>query len=133
MYILYSMPPKLYNKYTGGKYESYDEMIKMRKQRDNHKNKIRYYREKYNYDLVLEDYEEFNKYVNLIKNIYDIHHFFINYNDDDEIKKDDLNMYINKHKFIKDALHIQDYVKTLKKINQESDDEFKDKKYILEF
>ena len=40
MYILYSMPPKLYNKYTGGKYESYDEMIKMRKQRDNHKNFI---------------------------------------------------------------------------------------------
>ena len=127
------MPPKLYNKYTGGKYESEEEMIKMRKIRDNHKNKIRYYRSRYNYDLTLEDYEEFNKNIHLIKNIHDIHNFFINYKPDDEIKKSDINMYIKKHKFIHDALHIQDYVKTLKKIDEKPDDEFPDKTYVLEF
>jgi len=127
------MPPRLFNKYTGKKYENEEEMIKMRKKRDNHKNKIRYYRSKYNYDLNLDDYEEFNKNLHLIKNIHDIHNFFINYNPDDEIKKDDLNMYIIKHKFIKDALPIQDYVKTLKKIDEKPDDEFPDKKYVLEF
>lgn len=127
------MPSKLYNKYTGGKYKDEEEMLTLRKKKDNEKNKIRYWRNKYGYDLKHSDYEEFNKYVNLIKYIYDIHDFFINWKPEDEISREHITMYINKHKDIKNAYHIQDYVKTLKKKNLNNDDEIKPDKYIIEF
>ena len=128
------MPPILYNKYTGGRYLNKDEMLINRKKKDNQKNELRYWRKKYGYNLEYSDYEEFNKNIYLIKHIYDIHDFFINWNPNDEIKKEDLSMYIKKHNFIKDAYPIQDYVKTLKKTNiEKNSSEIVPDKYVIEF
>lgn len=127
------MPPRLYNKHTKDFYESEEEMLRLRKIRDNQKNKIRYYRQKYKYDLTLEDYEEFNKNVPLIKNIYDIHNYFINFDPKNEVKHEHLDIYINKHKYIFKALPIQNYVRTLKKIDDDLDNDLQNNKYILEF
>ena len=127
------MPPSLYNKYTKGKYINKEDMLTNRKKKDNEKNKVRYWRTKYGYDLKYSDYDEFNKNAYLIKHIYDIHDFFINWNPDDEIKKENLAIYIIKHNHIKNAYVIQDYVKTLKKINIEENVIEKPDKYIIEF
>ena len=127
------MPPSLYNKYTGGKYINKEDMLTNRKKKDNEKNKVRYWRTKYGYDLKYSDYDEFNKNAYLIKHIYDIHDFFINWNPNNEIKKENLAIYIIKHNHIKNAYPIQDYVKTLKKINIEENVIEKPDKYIIEF
>jgi len=42
-------------------------------------------------------------------------------------------MYIIKHNHLKDAYHIQDYVKTLKKIDSKETTIEKPTKYIIEF
>ena len=127
------MPPSLYNKYTIGKYINKEDMLTNRKKKDNEKNKVRYWRTKYGYDLKYSDYDEFNKNAYLIKHIYDIHDFFINWNPNNEIKKENLAIYIIKHNHIKNAYPIQDYVKTLKKINIEENVIEKPDKYIIEF
>jgi len=127
------MPPSLYNKYTKGKYINKEDMLTNRKKKDNEKNKVRYWRTKYGYDLKYSDYDEFNKNAYLIKHIYDIHDFFINWNPNNEIKKENLAIYIIKHNHIKNAYPIQDYVKTLKKINIEENVIEKPDKYIIEF
>ena len=90
------MPSALYNKNTGGKYLNKDEMLVNRKKKDNESQKLRYWRKKYKYDLKSNDYEQFNKNVHLIKHIYDIHDFFINWNPNNEVKTEDLAMYIKK-------------------------------------
>lgn len=127
------MPPSLYNKYTKGKYINKEDMLTNRKKKDNEKNKVRYWRTKYGYDLKYSDYDEFNKNAYLIKHIYDIHDFFINWNPNNEIKKENLAIYIIKHNHIKNAYPIQDYIKTLKKINIEENVIEKPDKYIIEF
>jgi len=127
------MPPSLYNKYTKGKYINKEDMLTNRKKKDKEKNKVRYWRTKYGYDLKYSDYDEFNKNAYLIKHIYDIHDFFINWNPNNEIKKENLAIYIIKHNHIKNAYPIQDYVKTLKKINIEENVIEKPDKYIIEF
>lgn len=129
------MPSALYNKNTGGKYLNKDEMLVNRKKKDNESQKLRYWRKKYKYDLKSNDYEQFNKNVHLIKHIYDIHDFFINWNPNNEVKTEDLAMYIKKHNYIKEAYEIQDYIKSLKKIETENkiDETVKPEKYIIEF
>lgn len=129
------MPPSLYNKHTGGKYLNKDEMLVNRKKKDNEQQKLRYWRKKYKYDLKSADYEQFNKNVHLIKHIYDIHDFFINWHPDNEVKTQDIGMFIKKHNYIKEAYHIQDYIKSLKKIQTENkiDETVKPEKYIIEF
>ena len=47
------MPPPLYCVKTGKKYESKDEMLKLRRINDNKKQKIRYWRKHYKYDLTI--------------------------------------------------------------------------------
>ena len=44
-------------------------------------------------------------------------------------------MYIKKHNYIKEAYEIQDYIKSLKKIETENkiDETVKPEKYIIEF
>lgn len=127
------MPPQLYNKTTRGKYINKEDMLTNRKRKDNEKNKVRYWRTKYGYDLKYDDYEDFNKNAYLIKHIYDIHDFFINWNPESEIKKEDLGIYIIKHNHIKNAYPIQQYVKSLKKIDSKENTIEKPEKYIIEF
>tara|TARA_R100001440_G_C2473026_1_gene111999 strand:- start:64 stop:531 length:468 start_codon:yes stop_codon:yes gene_type:complete len=136
--LLYNiMPPKLYNKYTKGRYESEEEMKRFRKIKDNQKNKIRYWKNKYGYDLNFSDYEEFNKHIHVIKNIYDVHDFFINWNPEDPISNSDLPMYVKKHSDLLEAYKSKDYIKTLKKINKSysktEDAPNQTNKYIVEF
>lgn len=110
------MPPALYNYKTGGFYANKEEMVNNRKRKDNMKQKIRYWRNKYGYDLNLKDYEEFDKHSSNIKHIYDIHDWFIDYKVGDSIPEDIHGIFFNRQSYILRALLSQDYIKTLKKI-----------------
>ncbi len=112
------MPPSLYCVKTGEKYNSKEEMLKLRRVSDNKKQKIRYWRKNYNYDLTLNDYESFNEVANIMRYIYKYHDFLIKYNPNEkqEFNKEDLDIYVKNHKFFKRAIPHLDYIKTLKKI-----------------
>ena len=70
------MPPAL----KGLKnYESVNEMNNERKLRDNKAQKIRYWRKKYGFDLKIEDYENFNQNIQIIKKTYNIFDLIINF------------------------------------------------------
>jgi len=136
------MPPALYNYKTGGYYNSRDEMINNRKSVDNIKQKIRYWKNKYGYDLTLKDYDEFNKHSSNIKHIYDIHDWFVGYSIGDPIPEDIHGIFFARQSYILRALLSQDYIKTLKKIETteelSSDEEktntlIKNEKHIIEF
>lgn len=112
------MPPSLYCVKTGEKYNSKEEMLKLRRVSDNKKQKIRYWRKNYNYDLTLNDYESFNEVANIMRYIYKYHDFLIKYNPNEkqEFDKENLDIYVKNHKFFKRAIPHLDYIKTLKKI-----------------
>ena len=112
------MPPSLYCVKTGEKYNSKEEMLKLRRVSDNKKQKIRYWRKNYNYDLKIDDYDEFNKIANVIRYVYKYHDFLVKYNPNEKqvFEKDDLDIYVKNHKFFKRAIPHLDYIKTLKKI-----------------
>jgi len=111
------MPPALYNCKTGTLYSSKDEMFEQRKQRDNMGQKIRYWRNRYGYDLSKNDYEDFNKNIGIIKNIHKIHDFMCKFNKSN-IAETDLDIYVKNYKNINKALPIQNYLKTLTKIEK---------------
>ena len=134
------MPPALYNLSTGGFYNNKEEMVKSRKSKDNMKQKIKYWKNKYGYDITENDYKEFNKHSSNIKHIYDIHEWFIDYNVGDDIDENIHGIFFNRQAYILRALLSQSYIKTLKKIdtNQENltseeDTLIKNDKYIIEF
>tara|TARA_R110002096_G_scaffold348183_1_gene541422 strand:- start:120 stop:500 length:381 start_codon:yes stop_codon:yes gene_type:complete len=112
------MPPSLYCVKTGEKYNSKEEMLKLRRISDNKKQKIRYWRKNYNYDLKIDDYESFNEIANIMRYIYKYHDFLIKYipNEKQVFEKDDLDIYVKNHKFFKRSIPYLDYIKTLKKI-----------------
>ena len=117
------MPPSLYCVKTGNKYESKEEMLKLRRINDNKKQKIRYWRKKYNYDLSLDDYEKFNQVSKIMRYIYKHHDFLIRFNPDDiqQFYKSDLDIYVKNHKFFKQAIPHLNYIKTLNKIQDQED------------
>jgi hypothetical protein len=134
------MPPSLYNCKTGGFYANKEEMISKRKQKDNMKQKIRYWRNKYKYDVNEKDYDEFNKHSSNIKHIYDIHDWFINYKVGDSIDEDIHGIFFTRQSYILRALLSQDYIKTLKKIestedlsSEEDNTLIKNEKHIITF
>ena len=112
------MPPQLYCVKTGEKYESKEEMLTLRRISDNKKQKIRYWRKNYNYDLCIDDYDNFNEVSNIIRYIYKHHDFLIKFNPTEKQNFDtnDLEIYVKFHKFFKKAIPHLDYIKTLKKI-----------------
>ena len=119
------MPPSLYCVKTGEKYNSKEEMLKLRRISDNKKQKIRYWRKNYNYDLKIDDYESFNEIANIMRYIYKYHDFLIKYipNEKQVFEKDDLDIYVKNHKFFKRAIPHLDYIKTLKKIESKVDND----------
>lgn len=132
------MPPALYNCRTGGYYANKEEMNKSRKKKDNMKQKLRYWRNKYGYDLNLKDYDEFDKHSSNIKHIHDIHDWFIGYSVGDPIPETIHGIFFARQSYILRALLSQDYIKTLKKIDIEElseDNEIdnKNEKYIITF
>ena len=137
------MPPALYNYRTGSYYSNKEEMIKQRKIIDNIKQKVRYWRNKYGYDVTEKDYEEFSKHSSNIKHIYDIHNWFVNYSTGDPIPETIHGIFFARQSYILRALLSQDYIKTLRKIEPKeqltSEDEeetntlIKNEKHIIEF
>lgn len=113
------MPSKLYNKFTGTKYDSEEDMIKQRKHRDNIKQKIRYYEKKFGYVLDYDDIELYNQFVenlNVIKKVYKFHEFIINYKEptDKMINKTDAEIYYKNQSNIDLGLQYIDFLKKLK-------------------
>lgn len=113
------MPSKLYNKFTKTKYESEEEMIKLRKHRDNIKQKIRYYEKKFGYVLDYDDIELYNQFVenlNIIKKVYKFHEFIMNYKEtkDKMIVKTDAELYYTNKSNIDIGLEYIDFLKKLK-------------------
>lgn len=109
------MPPALYNCKTGERYASKEEMYEQRRMRDNIGQKVRYWRKRYGYDLSKNDYDEFSKHIDTIRNVYHIHDFICRF-DTNAVSGEDLEIYVKNHKSIKNALPIQNYLRTLKKI-----------------
>lgn len=114
------MPPALYCVKTGEKYESKEQMLSMRRENDNKKQKIRYWRKKYNYDLKLEDYDKFKEITNVIRYVYKHHDFLMKYdpNETQQLNKEELEIYVKNHKFFKKTIPHLEYIRTLKKLNQ---------------
>ena len=72
------MPPLLYDCKTRTVFKTkQDQKIEL-KIRDNINQKIRYWRKIYKYDLTVDDYNDFNKNVKIIRKIYKIHDFIVN-------------------------------------------------------
>ena len=113
------MPSRLYNRFTGGKYRDDYEMMQSRKIRDNIAQKISYWRRVYGYDLTTDDYEEFNKHCKVIKKVRHIHDFICSL-DKNKIQPHQTETYAKHHKEINEALKIQGYIKTLRKIGEKT-------------
>jgi len=113
------MPPALYCVKTGEQYESKEQMLTMRRENDNKKQKIRYWKKKYNYDLKLEDYDKFKEITNVIRYVYKYHDFLMKYdpNKTQQLDKEELEIYVKNHKFFKKTIPHLEYIRTLKKIN----------------
>ena len=108
------MPPAL----KGLKnYESVNEMNNERKLRDNKAQKIRYWRKKYGFDLKIEDYENFNQNIQIIKKTYNIFDLIINF-DKNKINGDNLDIYAKNWDNINLGLEIKEYLQKLKKITK---------------
>ena len=135
------MPSKLYNKFTKSKYESEEQMIRDRKNRDNIKQKIRYYKKQYGYDLdynVLELYHQFVENLNIIKKVHKFHSFILRYKEpkDKMIIKTDAEVYYTNKSNIDLGLEYIDFLKKLKKNESEELTEKKDnrkKNTVTEF
>ena len=133
------MPPQLYNCKTGGFYANKEEMINIRKSKDNMKQKIRYWRNKYGYDVNEKDYDEFSIHSSNIKHIWDIHNWFIDYKIGDPIDEEIHGIFFTRQSYILRALLSQDYIRSLKKIvpeenlSSEEDTLIKNEKHIIEF
>ena len=111
------MPPMLYNCRTRSVFKNKEDQKVELKKRDNVIQKIRYWRKVYNYDLINDDYDEFNSHVKLIRKIHKIHDFVINYNYNKKtINACDLELYSKNYDAIMLVLPIMKYLKTLKKI-----------------
>jgi len=135
------MPPYLYNSKTKGFYANEEEKLAARRFKDNIKQKLRYWRSKYGYDIDENDYQNFNNHSSNIKHIYDIHNWFINYESKQSIPDDMHKIFFQRQAYILRALvYSQDYIKTLKKIkspeenisNQEQE-HIEPKTYVLDF
>lgn len=118
------MPSKLYNKFTKSKYESEEQMIRDRKNRDNIKQKIRYYKNTYGYVLDYNDIELYNQFVenlNIIKKVHRFHNFILRYKEpkDKMIIKTDAEVYYTNKSNIDLGLEYIDFLKKLKKDDSE--------------
>lgn len=110
------MPCRLYNRFTGGKYKDECEMIQSRKERDNIAQKLSYWRRVYGYELTKRDYDEFNKHCKVIKKIRHIHDFVCSLDKSKPLQPHETEIYAKHHKAINDALEIQDYIKSLRRV-----------------
>ena len=127
------MPSKLYDCRTETYFNSKEEQLAERKRRDNVSQKIRYWRKTYNYDLKKSDYDEFNKYVNIIKKVYKLHDFIIMYNEKKKsISKDIMDTYGKHYEAINKGLEIQGYLKTLKKIEPTPEETVEKDKFVID-
>ena len=127
------MPSKLYDCRTETYFNSKEEQLAERKRRDNVSQKIRYWRKTYGYDLKKSDYEEFNKYVNIIKKVHKLHDFIIMYNEKKKsISKDIMDTYGKHYETINKGLEIQGYLKTLKKIEPTPDETVETDKFVID-
>ena len=127
------MPSKLYNKFMKCKYESEEQMIKDRKHRDNIKQKIRYYKKQYGYDLDYDDLDLYNQFVenlNIIKKVHRFHNFILRYKEpkDKLIIKTDAEIYYTNKTNIDLGLEYIDFLKKLKKEDSEELTEKSDKR-----
>lgn len=113
------MPPALFCVKTGEKYESKDQMLSLRRENDNKKQKIRYWRKQYGYDLTIEDYDKFKEITPVIRYVYKHHDFLMKYDPEmtQKLNKEELELYVKKHKFFKKAIPHLDYIKSLKRLN----------------
>jgi len=73
------MPPALFCVKTGEQYESKEKMLSLRRENDNKKQKVRYWRKQYGYDLSLDDYDKFKEITHIIRYVYKYHDFLLKY------------------------------------------------------
>tara|TARA_R110000765_G_scaffold175644_1_gene280528 strand:+ start:168 stop:554 length:387 start_codon:yes stop_codon:yes gene_type:complete len=113
------MPSKNYSSRLGRYYNNDNEKYELDKIHDNKLTKINYWRRKWNYDVNLSDYEDFNKHAKQISKIKNIHDFFCKFDKNNIATEQDLFMYGKFCKNIENAWESRFYIRTLKKINND--------------
>lgn len=113
------MPSKNYSSRLGRYYNDDNEKKELDKQHDNKLTKLNYWRRKWNYDVNLSDYEDFNKHAKQISKIKNIHDFFCNFDKNNIKTEQDLFMYGKFARSIEYAWNSRFYIRTLKKINND--------------
>ena len=87
------MPAKGFSALLDRYYENDEERTKIKKERDNLQQKIRFWRRSWNYNIRKSDYAEFSKYSKEISKIKNIHDFFINLDKSNIKTEQDLFLY----------------------------------------
>jgi hypothetical protein len=117
------MPSKGFSALLDRYYENDEERIKIKKERDNIQQKIRFYRRSWNYNVRKSDYAEFSKYSKEISKIKNIHDFFINLDKSNIKTEQDLFLYgkfYNQIEYVYKNPAAVAYIKTLKKIDNDN-------------
>jgi hypothetical protein len=117
------MPSKGFSALLDRYYENDEERTKIKKQRDNIQQKIRFWRRSWNYDVRKSDYDDFSKYSKEISKIKNIHDFFINLDKSNIKTEQDLFLYGKFYNQIEYAYKNPEavaYIKTLKKIDNDN-------------
>jgi hypothetical protein len=117
------MPSKGFSALLDRYYENDEERTKIKKERDNIQQKIRFWRRSWNYDVRKSDYDDFSKYSKEISKIKNIHDFFINLDKSNIKTEQDLFLYGKFYNQIEYAYKNPEavaYIKTLKKIDNDN-------------
>ena len=114
------MPSKNYSSRLGRYYENEDEKKRMDREHDNKLTKINYWRRKWNYNINITDYEDFNKHSKQIAKIKNIHDFFCNFDKNNIKTEQELFLYGKFCSNIEYAWDSRYYIRTLKKINNDA-------------
>ena len=89
---------------------------KSKKELDNINNKIRYYKKKYGFLIELKNYDEFLKYLPIIKKVYFLYDFICLYSQH-KIPYHLVDYYARNYELMKLGYSIKHYLLTLKKVN----------------
>ena len=111
------MPSKNYSSRLGRYYNNDNEKKELDKEHDNKLTKLNYWRRKWNYDVNLSDYEDFNEHAKQISKIKNIHDFFCKFDKNNIATEQELFMYGKFCTQIEFAWESRHYIRTLKKID----------------
>jgi len=98
-------------------WSSEEEMNKSRKRYDCWQHQNKNWKKKYGFNISLKEYDEFSKNHSLIKKIYPILDWFLEYDSMKTYSGEDLEIFGKNYQAIMDALPIRQFINNLKRVN----------------